>query len=279
MKQVGVDIYNLPEVDAYRHVIVLIDYFSKWSEMKPTKDKSAPTIAQFLYEVMSRHGCLEIRINDQGREFVNEVCKRLHDLTGVEQRVTSAHHPQANGLVERQNRTIKNSLVKVLEDNPEMWPEIIEGILFAHRVSRHSSTKYSPFMLMYSREPVLQIDVRHNLDKDENKEPENREGDGDEEQPFDLDFFDAIFSSATKVRTTIADDAADNIKAAQKKQKRDYDRRRMSKKEIKVDDIVLLKTNKRFDRKGGKCSQKCLGPYTVMKISDKGVATLKTHRE
>ena len=39
MKQVGVDICNLPEVDEYRHVIVLIDYFSKWSEAKPTKDK------------------------------------------------------------------------------------------------------------------------------------------------------------------------------------------------------------------------------------------------
>ena len=88
MKQVGVDICNLPEVDGYRHVIVLIDYFSKWSEAKPTKDKSAPTIAQFLYEVMCRHGCFEIQINDQGREFVNEVCKQLHDLTGVEQRVT-----------------------------------------------------------------------------------------------------------------------------------------------------------------------------------------------
>ena len=93
MKQVGVDICNLPEVDGYRHVIVLIDRFSKWSEAKPTKDKSAPTIAQFLYEVMCRHGCLEIQINDQDREFVNEVCKQLHELTGVEQRVTSAYHP------------------------------------------------------------------------------------------------------------------------------------------------------------------------------------------
>ena len=49
----------------------------------------------------------------------------------------------------------------------------------------------------------------------------------------------------------------------------------MSKTEIKVDDIVLLKNNKRFDRKDGKFSQKWLGLYTVMNISDRGVATLK----
>ena len=57
---------------------------------------------------------------------------------------------------------------------------------------------------------------KHNLDKDESKEEENREEDGDGEQPFDLAFFDAIFLSATKVQTTTADDAADNLRAAQK---------------------------------------------------------------
>ena len=83
MKQVGVDICNLPDVDGYQHVIILIDYFSKWSEAKPTKDKSAPNIAQFLYEVCW-HGCFEIQINNQGQQLVTEVCKQLHELMGVE---------------------------------------------------------------------------------------------------------------------------------------------------------------------------------------------------
>ena len=52
LKQIGVDLCNLPEVDEYRHLVVCIDYFSKWSEGKPFKDKSAPTVAQFLYELI-----------------------------------------------------------------------------------------------------------------------------------------------------------------------------------------------------------------------------------
>ena len=79
--------------------------------------------------MMCRHGCFAIQINDQGREFVNEVSDELHRLTGVVQRITSAYHPQSNGLVERQNRTIKNSLVKILEHNPRHWPYIMEGVL------------------------------------------------------------------------------------------------------------------------------------------------------
>ena len=164
MKQVGADLCSLPEgEDGCCHLIVCIDYFSKWTEAKPIKDKTAVTVVQFLYELMRRHGCVEIQINDQGREFVNAVSTNLHELTGIEQRVTSACHPQSNGLVERQNRTIKNALVKVLNEKPTEWPYIIEGILFAHRVSRHSSAQYSPFYLLYNREPILPIGVKFNL--------------------------------------------------------------------------------------------------------------------
>ena len=37
-------------------------------------------------------------------------------MTGTEQKITSVYHPQSNVLCERQNRTIKDSLMKVLEE-------------------------------------------------------------------------------------------------------------------------------------------------------------------
>ena len=122
-------------MDGYKHLVVAIDYFSKWSEAKPLKDKLAISVAKCLYELVCRHGCFQIQINHQGGEFVNAVADTLHDMTGVDQRITSAYHPQSNGLCERQNRTIKNSLVKVLNENPEEWPSIIEGILFTQSES------------------------------------------------------------------------------------------------------------------------------------------------
>ena len=159
--------------------------------------------------------------------------------------MTSAYHPQANGLVERQDRTIKNSLVKVLEDNHEMCPHIIERILFTHRVSHHPSTECSPFMMLYNSEPVLHTDVKHKLER--GKEGEFQD---ENQEPFDIEYFDAVFKSATKVRTSIKDDAVENTKAAQKKQKRGFDRRHMSNPEIRVDDMVLMKNNKRIDQRG-----------------------------
>ena len=81
MKQDGNDVCNLPKVDGFCSLVVCIDYFSKWSEAKPIQDKTAPTIAKFIYELICRHGCFSIQINDQGRGFVNSVSDELHRLT------------------------------------------------------------------------------------------------------------------------------------------------------------------------------------------------------
>ena len=83
LKQIVVDICSLPKVDEFEHVIVCIDYFSKWLEAKPTRDKSAPTIAQFLYELICKQGCFAVQINDQSTEFVNKVFDNPHEMTGT----------------------------------------------------------------------------------------------------------------------------------------------------------------------------------------------------
>ena len=268
MKQVGIDLCNLPEVDGYKHLIVLIDYFSKWSEAKPVIDKSVPTVARFLYETICRHGCFEIQINDQGREFVNEVSKNLHQLTGTEQRVTSSYHPQSNGLCERQNRIIKESLVKVLEENPTKWPDVIDGILFSHRVSTHSSTKYSPFQLMFNRLPTLPIDVKYDLNRSIN-----------EDIPYDYETFRDVFASTVKLRELTHIQAGENIKKAQEKQRKDYDKRHgKPETTVPTGSKVLLQNLKRQDRKVGRFSYKWIGPYTLESISTKGLCELKNSK-
>ena len=62
MNQIRVAICNLTEVDRYSCLIVCTDYFSKWSEAKPLKDKKRTTVSQFLYELMCRHACFSIQI-------------------------------------------------------------------------------------------------------------------------------------------------------------------------------------------------------------------------
>ena len=61
MQQIGIDICSLPGVDGLKHLLVCRDYFSNWSDAKPTKDKSSSATAQFLYEIIHRRRCMKIQ--------------------------------------------------------------------------------------------------------------------------------------------------------------------------------------------------------------------------
>ena len=143
------------------HVVVSIKYFSKGG-CKTKSDKSAPKVAQFLYELICKDECFAIEINDQGREFVNKVSDNLNEMTGTREQITWAYHPQSNDLIESQNRAIKNVLEKALDEKKTLINgHVIWRVSYLqHGVSRHSSTKYSPLYLMYNREPELPVDLQ-----------------------------------------------------------------------------------------------------------------------
>lgn len=104
-----------------------------------------------LYNFYVRYGCTKVVISDQGREFVNKVNQCLFKMTNTEHRISSAYHPQTNGLVERFNQTLQRSLVKLVNNNQDDWDGLLDSVLFAYRTAKQKSTQISPFELMYCR--------------------------------------------------------------------------------------------------------------------------------
>lgn len=142
-----------------RYIITCTDYYSKWVEAGPLPTKESKGVANFLYSLFCRHGVPKKIQSDQGREFVNSLGEHLFELTGVKHIISSAYHPQTNGLVERFNQTLQRSLLKMIGKNENHWEDFLESVLFAYRTSRQASTKYSPFYVMYGREPRLPVDL------------------------------------------------------------------------------------------------------------------------
>ena len=131
MNQICIDICNLPEVDGFCCLVLCMDYFSKWFEAKALKDKKATTVSQFLYELIYRTTAspcrLAIKVESLSIVF-SPNCIVLLASSNV-----WPYHPKANGLLERQNTTIKNPITKLLGSNFTDWPYVIECVLFSHR--------------------------------------------------------------------------------------------------------------------------------------------------
>ena len=73
---------------------------------------------------------------------------------GTVHRVTSPYHPQTNGQTERFNQTFIKLIRIHAENNPQIWDKWIPFVTMAYRFRQHSSTKFSPFELMFGKQPI-----------------------------------------------------------------------------------------------------------------------------
>ena len=137
-----------------KYLIVCMDSLSKWPEAAALPNKTAVATARFLRDLVSRHGCPSEIVTDNGSEFKGTFADVM-EAHLIDHRFTAAYHPQANGLVERFNRTLITSLEKLAGPDSSSWEEHLPTALMGYRFSRQDSTGHSPYLLMYGRYPVL----------------------------------------------------------------------------------------------------------------------------
>ena len=138
-----------PTPDGYRYILVISDYFSKWTEAFPIKDKCADTVADVLVDKITLRFGMPLAIHsDQGREFENGLVKSLCTLLGCVKTRTAPYHPESDGMVERFNRTCLMMLSMFVNDRRDNWNELLPFVMHAYRTSVPESTGYSPFRLM-----------------------------------------------------------------------------------------------------------------------------------
>ena len=98
-----------------------------------------------------------------------------------------------------------------------------------------------------------------------------------DESPVDEKELQEQLSRILNVQSVIHQEAAKNIDKAQKRQKKDYERRHQIKTEFSIGEKVLLNNLRRADRKGDKGCLPYDGPYFIDKVlSNRGVYQVKT---
>ena len=95
--------------------------------------------------------------------FVNKIACKLNNRAGCAHCVTSPYHPQANGLVERLNRTTTECLHTTIEKQDD-WVAALPTIAWVHRSSIDSSISYEPLRMLIGRKPKLPAECEDLLD-------------------------------------------------------------------------------------------------------------------
>ena len=142
---------------ANQYVLVMVDYFSQWTEACPLPDKTALSVADaFFQHIVCRFGMPSVIHLDQGREFENKLMQELCLLCGAHKTRTTPYHPESDGMVERFNRTLLMMLAMFTGENRDDWDDLLPAVMMA---SVHESTGYSPYRLMFGEECTLPMDI------------------------------------------------------------------------------------------------------------------------
>ena len=137
-----------------KYVFTVIDHCSGWAEAYPIPDKRSETIEHFFHNrFVASHGCPEIIISDNGAEFTAKHWTAYLQKMDIKHIRCTPQHPQSNGKIERFNRTFKEMLAKAVNNSPGDWEDHVGSTLFSHHISVSDVTHYSPFYLLYGRQP------------------------------------------------------------------------------------------------------------------------------
>nr|GEU30045.1 reverse transcriptase domain-containing protein [Tanacetum cinerariifolium] len=90
-----------------KFLIVAIDYFTKWIEARPVATITGTQVKKFVWDnIVCRFGLPGEIISDNGKQFRDNPIKDWCEKLNIRQCFTSVKHPQANGLIERANRSL-----------------------------------------------------------------------------------------------------------------------------------------------------------------------------
>ncbi len=120
--------------DGNEYIAVMQDHFTKWVEGRAICGKEALTVADaVVQEWILKHGAPISLHSDRGKEFTAALHQEVCDMLRIAKTYSTAYQPQANGMVERCNRSLLAMLRAVVSEQQVDWDDHLPAVLSAYR--------------------------------------------------------------------------------------------------------------------------------------------------
>ncbi|MGH0149802.1 UNVERIFIED_CONTAM: hypothetical protein FKN15_016115 [Acipenser sinensis] len=250
-ERIAMDIVGplLPSDSGYTHILVVVDYATRYPEAVPLRSTSAAAIATELAQIMARVGIPKEILTDHGTNFLSKTLQQVYKILKIRPIRTSVYHPQSDGLVERFNQTLKSMLRRFVTQEQKHWASLLPYLLFAVREVPQSSTGFSPFELLYGRQPRGILDLL-------------REG-WEEHKGSSKNVVKYVLLLRDRL-DLVGRLAQDNLRAAQHRQEQHYNKNARIRTFRPGDKVMLL-----LPSSESKLCAKWQGPYEVIRAIGK----------
>ena len=150
--------------DKMKSVLVVTDHFTQYAQCYVMKSQTALTVAtELVNKYFTTYGWPDKILTDRGTSFENELFHNICELAKIKKLRTGSYRPQTNGQCERFNQTLLNMLGTLPNDAKKKWQDWVPTLTHAYNCTTSKTTGFSPYFLIYGREPRLPIDIEYGV--------------------------------------------------------------------------------------------------------------------
>ena len=156
----NLDIVALPSSNGFNHLLTIVDRLTRWPVAIPMTNITAETVADaFAQGWVATYGIPVAITTDRGSQFSSSIWTQLMEQWGIRPMMTSAYHPEANGLVERLHRRLKEAILALCPDSPNQWFWKLPLALLAIRTTLKPDIGASPADMVFGEGLALPGDL------------------------------------------------------------------------------------------------------------------------
>ena len=147
LEHLEVDFTEMKPYRYFCYLLVLICTFSRWVEAFPTRTERASEVTRnLLREIVPRFGFPISIGSDNGPAFISDLIQQVSKAMDIKWKLHTAYRPQNSGMVERTNRTLKETLSKWIIETDCFWVDLLPMALLKLRMT-HGPTAILPMKL------------------------------------------------------------------------------------------------------------------------------------
>ena len=136
-----------------RYALTMQCDLSKYVIVVPIQDKQAQTLAKaFVENLILVFGCPKNIKSDLGTEYKNEVFEKISQFLQLNQKFSTAYHPQTIGSLERNHRCLNEYLRSFTNELHDDWDSWLPYYCFCYNTTPNTDTQYTPFEIVFGKQ-------------------------------------------------------------------------------------------------------------------------------
>lgn len=242
------------DANGYCYILTLQCELTKYVEAYPLLNKESETVARaFVDNFILHYGIPREVGTDRGSEFISSTMRDVCKILNIHQLQSTAYHHETLGSLENSHKSLGAFLRIQTNNQAHQWSDWLQYWCFSYNTTVHTSTKYTPFELVFGKKCSIPTNIIQTVDPVYNYSS----------YPVELKY---------RLQKS-QEDARNNLIKSKEVRKSIYDKK-INPTTYNVGDLLLVRKEDR-----GKMDPIYTGPYTVIEDLDVNVKILILGKE